>query len=329
MRKQLFPVLLLGALALSACGGVPGVPGAPGSKASEVDPNTCGNYAASDVGAKLKSFLSATVALDKATLEAEAEMKVSCAAMAKELGVSEEGDTATVCNAVAESIKEHLSVGLKAGATLTINYEPAVCTINASAAASAAASCEGSASADVSVACEGTCEGKCNGECEGSTGSGGECEGVCKGSCEGSCQGYADVDASVECEASAEISASVEAECTEPSLEVTFEAEAVVDAPKVDAVKAALMAGMPQLLTLQAKVKGPLIGAFTTWAKSAKDLAGSSAKLVRSLDDQAACVSGQLAGAASMVAAIKARLDVQVEVSVSVSASASAEGSAG
>ncbi len=330
MRKQLFSVLLLSVFALSACGGVPGVPGVPGkSKATDVDPNGCGSYANTDVGAKLKGFLTATLALDKAVLEAEAEMKVSCAAMAKELGVSEEGDTATVCNAVADSIKEHLSVGLKAGAALTINYEPAVCTVNANAAASAAASCEGSASAEVGVNCEGTCQGTCNGECEGSTGDGGECDGVCKGSCEGTCQGYADVDASVECQASAEISASVEAECTEPSLEVEFAADVVVDAPKVEAVKAALMAGMPKLLTLQARVKGPLVGAFTTWAKSAKDLAGSSVKLARSLGDEASCVSGQLAGAAGMIGGIKSSLDVQVEVSVSVSASASAQGSAG
>ena len=328
MRKQLFSVVLFGVIAIS-CGGVPGVPGVPGSKATSVDPNTCGNYAATDVGKKLKGFLAATLTLNEAVLEAEAEMKVSCAAMAKELGVSEEGDTATVCNAVSESIKENLSMGLKGGAALTITYEPAVCTINASAAASAAASCEGSASADVGVSCEGTCQGTCNGECEGSTGSGGECEGVCKGSCEGTCQGYANVDASMECEASAEVTASVEAECTEPSLEIEFAADLVVDAPKVEMVKAALMAGLPKLLTIQAKVKGPLLGAFATWAKSAKGLASSSGKLVGSLGDQAACVSGQLAGAAGMVAGVKSSLDVQVEVSVSVSASASAEGSAG
>ncbi len=329
MRKTIYSVLLLSAFALSACGGVPGVPGAPGAKASEVDPNTCGSYAASDAGAKLKNFLAATVALDAAVVETEAEMKVSCSAMATELGVSTDGDTATVCNAVSDAIKEHLSVGLKAGAALTINYEPAVCTINASASASAAAKCEGSASADVSVACDGTCEGTCNGECEGSTGAGGSCEGVCKGSCEGTCQGYADVEASAECEAHAEISGSLEAECTEPSLEIDFAADVVVDGPKVEKVKAALAAGLPKLLMLKAKVESPLMGAFTTWAKSAKSLAGSTASLMKTFGDQATCVGGQLAGAAGMIARIKASLDVQVEVSVSVQASASAEGSAG
>lgn len=329
MRKQLYSVLFLSVFALSACGGVPGVPGIPGGKASEVNPNTCGNYAATDVGKKLKGFFEATVALDAAVLETEAEMKVSCAVMAKELGVSEEGDTKTVCNAVADSIKEHLSVGLKAGAALTINYEPAVCTINASATASAAASCEGSASAEMGATCEGTCQGTCNGECEGSTGSGGECEGVCKGSCEGTCEGYSNVEASAECKASAEVSASLEAECTEPKVEIEFAADVVVEGPKVEAVKSALMKGLPKILMLQAKVKSPLMGAFKTWSASAKSLAKSSGKLAASLDDQFTCVSGQLAGAAGMVAGVKSSLDVQVEVSVSVSASASAEGSAG
>jgi hypothetical protein len=330
MKKHIVSLMLLSLLGLTACpgGGVPGVPGSGGGT-SDVDPNTCGNYAASDAGKKLKAFLAATVTLNEAVIEAEAEMKVSCDAMATELGVSTDGDTATVCKAVSDSIKEHLSVGLKAGAKLELVYDPPVCTINAEAAASAAASCEGSASADIGVACNGVCEGKCDGTCEGSSGDGGECNGTCEGSCQGSCQGYADVDASVECDASAEITASVEAECTKPSFEVKWEAEAVIDAPKVEKVKAALMAGMPKMLQITAMVKSPLLGAFKTWATSAKDLADSSAKLYKSLGDQASCVAKQLGGAVKMIAAIKASLDVQVEVSVSVSASASAEGSAG
>lgn len=331
MQKQILSLMLLSLVALTACpgGGVPGLPTTGGGSTGMVNPNTCGNYAANDAGKKLKAFLAATVALNTNVLEAEAEMKVSCGVMATELGVSAEGDTATVCNAVAASIKEHLSVGLKAGATLEVVYEPAVCTINAQAAASAAASCEGNASAEVGVACNGTCEGKCNGTCEGSTDAGGECNGACEGTCEGSCQGYADVDASVECRASAEVSASVEATCTEPKVEVNFAAEVVVDLPQVEKVKKALLAGLPKMLMVSAKVKSPLMGAFKTWAKSAKSLVDSSGTLYKSLGEQASCVAKQLAGAAAMIADIQASLDVQVEVSVSVSASASAEGSAG
>ena len=329
MQKHVISLMLLSVLALTGCpkGGIPGVPGSAG--ASDVDPESCGNYAATDAGKKLKAFLKATMAINEAVIEAEAEMKVSCAAMAAELGVSEEGDTKTVCIAVSDSIKEHLSMGLKAGAKLEIEYEPAVCTINASAAASATASCEGKVAADVSVTCEGTCGGKCNGECEGASGEGGSCDGVCSGSCEGSCSGYADVEASLECEAHAEVTASVEAECTEPKLDISFEADMIIEQPKVDAVKAALMAGLPKLLQLTAKVEVPLVKAAATWGKSAKGLAGATAKLYNSLGDQASCVAGQLAGAAGMVADVKASLGIQVEVSASISASASAEGSAG
>lgn len=320
MHKSVLSLPLLVGLMAASCGGVPGVPGIPGTGgASKVDPNTCGNYAATDVGKKIKAFLNATVQLQTSVLEAEASMKVSCDVMANELGVSTEGDTATVCNAVAVSIREHLSVGLKADAKLAISYEPAVCTINASAAASAAAKCEGKASADVAVQCNGNCDGTCN----GSTGEGGQCNGTC----EGTCDGYADVEASAECQASAEVSASVEAKCTEPKVDISFDSEVVLDLPKVEAVQKALIAGMPKMLQVTARVKSPLMGAAKTWASSAKGLAGSVSDLYSSLGDQATCIGGQLSGAAGMVAQITGSLDLQVEASVSVSASAS--GSAG
>ncbi len=319
MHKRVLTLPLLVGLATASCGGLPSVPGVPGAGASKVDPNTCGNYAASDVGKKIKSFLGATLLLQTSVLEAEASMKVSCDVMATELGVDTSGDTKTVCNAVAVSIREHLSVGLKADASLVINYEPAVCTINASAAASAAAKCEGKASADISVQCNGVCDGTCS----GSTDAGGQCDGTC----DGTCNGYADVEASAECEASAEISASVEAKCTEPKVDISFDSEVVLDLPKVEAVQKALLAGMPKMLQITAKAKSPLLGAAKTWAASAGSLAGSVSDLYSSLGDQAACIGGQLSGAAGMVAQITGSLDIQVEASVSISASAS--GSAG
>ena len=63
--------VILASSLLAACGhglpgkpgvpsGVPDKPGVPGGASGEVDPNTCGNYAAQDAGAKLKAFLQAT-----------------------------------------------------------------------------------------------------------------------------------------------------------------------------------------------------------------------------------------------------------------------------
>lgn len=47
----------------------PAVPGGLGGASGEVDPNTCGNYAATDAGAKLKAFLQATKDLETTTAE--------------------------------------------------------------------------------------------------------------------------------------------------------------------------------------------------------------------------------------------------------------------
>src|SRR5690606_18165722 len=118
-------------------------------------------------GRKLKAFLEATVALDAAVQNTENYLRDTCAMMGKELGVSGDGDTRTVCTNVSNALREHLSVGLKAGARLDIKYKPAVCTVNVQAAASAAAQCEARAEADVSVRCEGSCRGTCQGTCEG------------------------------------------------------------------------------------------------------------------------------------------------------------------
>jgi hypothetical protein len=334
---------VLAVLALAGCpgGGAPGVPG-KGGKSGSVDPNTCGNYAASEAGAKLKAFLEATVELNDAVAEIEGEVKVSCAAIASELGVPAEGDTKTVCENVANAIRENLSAGLKGEAVLKIDYKPAVCEVKADVAAEAAAKCEAKASADVQVTCTGTCEGTCSGTCKGEcAGSGkaggggaaasgecaGQCNGTCEGSCSGGCQGSADVQASAECEAKAEVTANVKAECTEPELTIAWDAKAVADAPKVEKVAAALKAGLPKLIAISAKLKGPVGLAFKTWAGSAKSLAKSSGKLYSSLGDQATCVAGQLSAAAGMVGGIEGSMSVSVEASASVSGSAS--GSAG
>jgi hypothetical protein len=331
---------LLAVLALSGCPGgasPPGIPG-KGGKASSVDPDTCGNYAASEAGAKLKAFLEATVTLNESVVAMEGEVKASCSSMADKLGVKTEGDTKAVCDAVAEAIKANLETAKGGGggeSPLKIDYKPAVCTVDANVAVEAAAKCEAKASADVKVecsgSCTGTCKGECAGKCEGAAGGGGakgecagKCEGTCKGSCEGGCEGSADVQASAECEAKAEVDANVKAECTEPEVNVTYEKGE--PNPKVDAVVEALKTGMPKLLSVSASLKGPTALAVKTWGKTAKNLAKASGKLYSSLGDQATCVSGQLAAAASMVAKVDASVSVSVEASASVSGAAGASG---
>ncbi len=324
---------LLAVLALTSCGGGGGIPGVPGG-GGKVDPNACG-----DASLKVKSFLEATVTLNEAVVGMEAEVKTSCSAMAEKLGVKADGDTKTVCNAVAAAIKANLTAGLKGEAKLKIDYKPAVCTVKADIAAEAAAKCEAKASADVKVSCtgqcEGTCSGKCSGKCEasgeGKAGTGGtggaargECNGTCNGTCEGNCQGgcsgSADVEASAECEAKAEVTANVEAECTEPELNISFDSKIVADKPKVEMTVDAIKVGLPKLIKVKAKLEGPVALAFKTWAKTVKGLKGS-------VSGAGLCVSGQIAGALGMLGGIQSSMSVSVEASVSVSGSAS--GSAG
>lgn len=158
----------------------------------------------------------------------------ACRSMAIELGTAEDAVTTADpaafttqwCSAAASAIGT-----LKAQGSISVNVQPAQCSISASAQAS----CEGSCKADVSceepgidvrcdpgklsgkcsgscsgscegsanvaVECNGTCEGTCEGTCTGGTNEGGNCTGTCEGSCRGSCQmaANANVTCSGEC----------------------------------------------------------------------------------------------------------------------------------
>jgi hypothetical protein len=129
----------------------PSVPGGLGGASGEVDPNTCGNYAAQDAGAKLKIFLQATKDLEATTTETAKIVKQSCVMMGQELGMAagdlSGDDTNGICAKVITTYQNNLKVELKANAKLKIKYKPAVCTVDASASAGAGAACSGGAAA--------------------------------------------------------------------------------------------------------------------------------------------------------------------------------------
>jgi hypothetical protein len=328
MRSLTTVSLALCAVALlAACPGGPGIPGRGGSS---VNADACGNYAdVNEAGRKLHAFLDATATLETTVKGLEVEVRTGCDAMAKELGIKPEGDNKAVCDAVLAELKKAMSVGIKADAKLAVEYTPAVCTVNIDAGVSAAAECEAKASGDVSVKCEGTCSGTCNGacdgKCEGSSGSGGDCagqcDGTCNGSCSGGCEGSADVDASAECKAQAEAHMTAEMTCTEAKLEVTAEASVVVSKPDTDRVIAAIKAGMPHILTVQAKIK-PLKSAVEAFLVTGKGVVDAGKDLAGQFKDQALCLTGQISAAASAMAHIEASFSFSVEVSASASASA-------
>src|SRR5882762_4364261 len=131
--------------ALGGCpkGGVPGtgslpsggdrVPGGLGGASGEVDPNTCGNYAAMDGGAKLKAFLQATKDLEKTTEETVQVVKQSCEMIGREMGMTDadfRGETKDICAHVYGTLRENMKVSFKGQAGLKIKYKPAVCRVN-------------------------------------------------------------------------------------------------------------------------------------------------------------------------------------------------------
>ena len=332
---------------LAACGGklpggggvtggdkLPGggdVPGGLGGSSGMVDPNTCGNYAAMEGGARLKAFLEAVADLDKQAQETVAVVRTSCKMMGKELGMPD-GDfpdsmeAKDVCAKVWGAYHDAFKVGLKSKAALKIQYKPAVCRVDVQATAEVAAKCEGKASADVGATCSGTCKGKCEGTCAGGAkaggggaAGGGECNGQCKGTCKGECEGHADVKASGQCKAKAQASANADVKCTEAELKVTLDAKLVVDKSKAEMVVKALQNGVPKLLSVKARM-APLQAAVETTVSTAKELKDMGPKFVNSFKDQAMCITGQIG------AAVKAATSIQANVSVSVEVSASASG---
>jgi modification target Cys-rich repeat protein len=336
-------------LTLGACGsklpggkGVPGgdkipgggdVPGGLGGSSGMVDPNTCGNYAASEAGARLKAFLESIVDLQKRTEETVAVVRTSCVMMGKELGMNDgdfpEGMNANdVCAKVWGAYNDNMKVAVKGKAAFKIKYKPAVCKIDVNATAEVAAKCEGKASADVGASCSGTCRGTCEGQCSGAgkagtggTGGGGQCNGECKGTCKGDCEGHADVKASGQCKAKAQADASASMKCTDAEFTATLDAKMVVDKSKAEQTLKAMMAGFPKLLSLEARLK-PLRAAVKTTVAAAGELKDMGPKFVNSFKDQAMCISGQVGAAVSAATKIEANVSVSVEVSASASAQA-------
>lgn len=304
-----------------------GVPGGLGGSSGMVDPNSCGNYAAMEGGARLKAFLTSVQDLAVVTEETVKVVKQSCIILGKELGMNEgelsAGETKETCARVYGQLNDNMKVAFKGKAALKVNYKPAVCRVSIEASAKAAAECEGKASADVGAKCSGVCRGKCDGKCSGKAGTGGnsgDCNGECSGTCHGGCEGHADVNASAQCKASASVKAQASMECTEPELTVEADAKLVVDKSKAEATIKAMKNGLPKLLSIQARMK-PIRYAAETVASSAASLADMGPKFVNSFKDQALCISGQLAAAAKAATSIKANVSVSVEVSASASGS--------
>jgi hypothetical protein len=292
--RLLLATALVALTAATGCpkGGVPGMPAKPGAlenaptsmPSGEVDPNTCGNYAAVDAGRKFKAFLQATKDLQTTTEETVKVVKQSCVMMGQELGMPApdlQGETNDVCARVITTYQNNLKVTLKAGARLTVKYKPAVCTVDAGLQAKAMAECQGGATAGT-----------------GGNSAGGQCK------------------------AAAGVKASLAVQCTEPELTITAEAKVVVDKSKLEMTLKALRDGLPRLLSIKARLE-PLQAAVADWVKAATELKEMGPKFAQSFADQAMCITGQVAAVANAATHIQANVSVSVSVSASASATAS------
>ncbi|NVB77209.1 MAG: hypothetical protein HOV81_02335 [Kofleriaceae bacterium] len=320
---------------LSACpppgqGGYGGAGGGGGRGGAAINPDACGSINTSNVGRKMYAFLVASAELDRSSFELENSVRDACAKMARELGVSPDGDTRTVCTRAKQELDANLQVSVKTEKRLVTKYTPPVCKTDIDFTAGFAAECEAKASADIDVSCSGRCGGTCNGTCDGQCAGGatggqcnGQCNGTCRGDCHGSCEGYADVDASAECKASAEIRATTHTTCTPAKTEIVQQDVTVVDATKWNKAMAAINVGLPELLTASKKLE-LTAKAVVLWVQTGASLVRASGELAGELGAKGACVGAQIAGVVAATANIQARIDVSIEVSASVSASAGA-----
>lgn len=279
---------------VNGCGGKlpgPSVPQKPASldkvptdmPSGEVDPNTCGNYAAVDAGRKLKAFLQAVKDLQTTAEETVKVVKQSCIMMGQELGMAEAdltGETDPVCNKVISTYQNNLKVTLKANAKLTVKYEPAVCTVDAQLAAKAEAECEGGATAGT-----------------GGSSAGGQCK------------------------ASAGVKASLAMQCTEPKLTLEADKKLVLDKTKLEMTLKALRNGLPRLLSIQARLE-PLKSAVEQTVKTASELKAMGPKFTQSFPDQGVCIAGQVAASVNALTHVQANISVSVTVTASASATA-------
>ena len=140
--------------------------------------------------------------VERLSVQADAlatDLEVVCDDLAAELGITppapmgEETQREATCNAVAAEIEAILA---GADATVTVVYEPAVCSVSLDAYADCAAECDVDVDAMAEVTCtggelSGSCSGQCSGSCsvEGSAECTGECSGTCSGTCTGTCTG--------------------------------------------------------------------------------------------------------------------------------------------
>ncbi len=221
IRGVSWPIVVAGLVApfvahcggsLPGGGGLPGVPGVGGGSCPDmanVDAIEKFDFAKefklkADVGLKIKAAAAAAADTKAVADKIEADLKVACATLAKDLNVAGDfADAQTACKAAAKALGD-LRAKMGANAKIALSIEEPHCGVDINAYADCSGHCDASVSGGkAEVKCEpgklqGQCSAKCSGECEVSAAAQctGECHGTCdaeiKGTCGGKCTGKCD-----------------------------------------------------------------------------------------------------------------------------------------
>ena len=193
-------------------GGLPGIPGVGGGSCPDmanVEAIEKFDFAKefklkAEVGGKIKAAAAAAADTKAVADKIEADLKVACATLAKDLSVAGDfADAQSACKAAAKGLGD-LKAKMGANAKISLSIDEPHCGVDINAYADCAGHCDASVSGGkAEVKCEpgklqGQCSAKCSGECELSASAQctGECHGTCdadiKGTCGGKCTGKCD-----------------------------------------------------------------------------------------------------------------------------------------
>jgi hypothetical protein len=213
-KRSLFmaslPLLALGAMMIpgTACDEIADAQGAVCCTEFQV-----GGTISADIGGGVQGQLAAQAIADLAGVASVMvdDLGVACRNIAQDLDAPKaDQEAADAKESKADKTKAWCELAVKqigsfkGSATLTVDFQPPVCEVSASAAVGCSANCSVDASCDVK-ATPPTCEGgkmevSCKGGCTAKAGASVKCEGKCTGSCSGACEAQGGVECKGKCE---------------------------------------------------------------------------------------------------------------------------------
>ena len=169
------------------------------------------------LGAKVQAGVAGAIELDAFAKKLDADLKVACGGLAKDLGGGsdfENGEAA--CKAAIKAIGD-IKGKLGGGARISVSVIPPKCSVAMDAMADCVAECDANVEpGSVEVKCEpgklsGTCEAECKGSCDLKAAA--KCEGRCEGSCSADFSGRCGGECNGKCDGKTSKGASCAGKC--------------------------------------------------------------------------------------------------------------------